>query len=233
MKCLIPLLISLACSSSSFASDFPNVEHLASQSQIEDFSGQYQAAPGLQAREITDLALSLIMDFEGWEPKPYNDPSRYCTIGYGHLIALKPCESLDLGELASGITPEKGKQMLEKDTRSARIAVNDMVTVELNDDEFSALSSLVFNIGKKNFSDSTLLVFLNDNLKSEAADQFKRWIRSKKVILPGLVSRRSCEKKHFEGQLTFGNNEQFQRSTCQDYNAGGDVTDPIDIEAGE
>ena len=77
-------------------------------------------------------------------------------------------------------------------------AVESMVPVTLNDNEFAALVSLVYNIGSGNFYTSTLLRFLNSSAPRIAvADQFLRWNKAKGVVLAGLTTRRAAERALF------------------------------------
>jgi lysozyme len=234
MRVLVVLSILISASSDSIAADFPTVAHLPSLSQVEDFGGSMGAAPGKEARPLTALTLDMIKDFEGWEPAAYNDPVGYCTIGFGHLIALNKCEEVDLKQFKDKkLTPSEGEDLLEKDTRSARISVQQLVTADLNDEEFGAVSAFVFNVGKSHFADSTLLHLLNDSLSRKAAGDFGRWIRAKGVILSGLQFRRACEKMLFEQQLKYSVDGVFHRDTCQSFSMADASGDIVDIDTGE
>jgi lysozyme len=208
-------------------------DRIMSGSLIEDFDITYGIAPPPVARPLTRLALHLIKHFEGWEPLAYNDPVGYCTIGYGHLISLRRCEDTDLGKYSSALSESAGEILLITDTNSARLAVQDLVSVDLTDEQFSALSSLVFNIGKENFKNSTILKLLNSREYEFASREFSRWVRSKGQILLGLVERRGCERTLFVGQLLADLQGRFNRSACISYGAAPDAGPLIDIEAGE
>ena len=175
----------------------------------------------------------MIKDFEGWVPSAYNDPSGYCTIGYGHLIALKRCEEIDLGDFKRGLAPSEGEALLQRDTASARLAVQSDVNVDLNDDQFGALASFVFNVGKTNFRNSTLLRILNAGNYSQSPSEMKRWVSSKGKVLPGLVQRRSCEAALFEGEVKLTRDGRFDRGACANLGITGGVGPAIDIEKGE
>ena len=79
--------------------------------------------------------------------------------------------------------------------------VNRLVTVPLNQNEFDALVSLVFNIGGTAFRKSTLRAKLNAGDRKGAADAFLSWNKitkgGKKVALEGLTSRRKAERLQF------------------------------------
>jgi len=36
--------------------------------------------------QLSAKGAALIGKHEGFEPRPYNDPTGHCTVGYGHLI---------------------------------------------------------------------------------------------------------------------------------------------------
>jgi lysozyme len=131
---------------------FPVItESVRSQSQIENFGRELGAAEAAKARPLLPIALQMVKSFEKWEPAPYNDPN-YCTIGYGHLIALARCETLNLNSLRDGLyarpwTEPFGSMQLDKDMVAPRLAIQRLVTSDLSDEQFSALASFVFNVG--------------------------------------------------------------------------------------
>ena len=76
-----------------------------------------------------------------------------------------------------------------------------MVKVPLNQNEFDALVSLVFNIGAGGFKGSSVLRNLNAGNRRGAADSMLAWnkgtIGGKKVVLKGLANRRAEERAQF------------------------------------
>ncbi|MCV9960758.1 lysozyme [Pararhizobium sp. BT-229] len=209
-------------------------DDLPSQSQVEDLGQGLGLLPANQVRPINAAALELIKDFEGWVPFAYDDPSKYCTIGYGHLIALKPCASITLEKRFSGrISLLEGEKLLEEDTRSARSSVQKLVKVNLNEDEFGALSAFTFNVGKANFGGSTLLKLLDLGERKKAAQQLNLWTKSKGKVLRGLVIRRSCERALFEGAKVLDDQGKFQRASCTSYGVAPLGSQLIDIDVGE
>jgi len=65
--------------------------------------------------------------------------------------------------------------------------------LSLNDNQFSALVSLSFNIGSGAFNRSTLLRKLNLGKYDEVPYEMARWNKGGGKILPGLVKRRELE----------------------------------------
>ena len=78
-------------------------------------------------------------------------------------------------------------------------AVNRLVKVNLNQNQFDALVIFSFNVGygDKGLGGSTLLKLLNNGDYIGAAGQFKRWIYSNKKPCEGLKKRRKIEEELF------------------------------------
>ena len=81
--------------------------------------------------------------------------TRGATIGYGHLI--KPNE-----DFRNGISESKATELLRADIATAERAVRDKITVPLSQNQFDALTSLAYNIGSKNFANSTVVNYINN-----------------------------------------------------------------------
>lgn len=207
-------------------------QYFTPRSQIEDF-GQLGAAPRSVPRPLATLGVGLIMEFEGWRPTAYDDPVGLCTIGFGHLIALNRCSKINLGKYAKVLTYDEGSALLELDTRTSRSIVEKLVTRELDEREFSALSSFAFNVGKENFASSTLLKLVNMGAKKFASAEFSRWVMAKGKVFKGLQDRRACESALFLGSLEGDANGNFKRSECVARGAAPSAETLIDIEVGE
>jgi lysozyme len=67
------------------------------------------------------------------------------------------------------------------------------VTVNLNEDQYSALCNIVFDIGAANFKNSTLLQVVNEEQFDRLPSQFRRWVNAGGRKLPGFVWRRNNE----------------------------------------
>lgn len=137
-------------------------------------------------------AEALIQQSEGYYSKSYLCPAGKWTIGWGHTRGVKP------GDVCS---KELALIYLQEDLQEAANAVNRLVKVPLNQNQFDALCSLVFNIGSEQFEDSTLLRKLNKKDYLGAAKEFPRWnkgrVKGKLVVLNGLVTRRKAEQNLF------------------------------------
>ena len=94
---------------------------------------------GVEVRKAYDQAVDLTKESEGFEDEAYNDAANYCTIGYGHLIKLAPCDGSIPEEFQKKITELRGTQILRKDMEKAEIGVMTLVDVELSDGQYVAL----------------------------------------------------------------------------------------------
>ncbi|MFE4107853.1 lysozyme [Almyronema epifaneia] len=140
---------------------------------------------------INDDGLLLIKSFEGLRLKAYQDAVGIWTIGYGTTQGVTP---------GMEITQAQAEQFLRRDVNKFEQAVQEGVTVPINENQFSALVSFTYNVGSGAFRSSTLLRLLNQNDIQGAADQFPRWNRAGGRVLDGLTRRRNAERSLFLGQ---------------------------------
>ena len=78
--------------------------------------------------------------------------------------------------------------------------INDFVEVNLEQNQFDALVSWVFNLGPANLKASTLLKVLNAKDYEGVPAQIKRWNKAGGKVLQGLIRRREAESLLFEGK---------------------------------
>lgn len=208
--------------------------------QVENFGAPLGALPQTGLRALHKTALGLVKAFEGWFPDLYNDPAGYCTIGYGHLLAKRRCQASDRGTFPHALSLAEGLTLLEKDTAGARIDVQELVTATvLTDEQFGALTSFVFNVGRGNFKNSTMLRRLNDTTVPQstrielAAREFPRWVRANGQVMNGLVARRNCEAALFQNLKITDSAGNFNRGLCDSLGAMPPVGETIDIATGE
>jgi lysozyme len=143
----------------------------------------------------------------GFACKAYKCIAGYWTNGWGHRI-------MAAGDymLTTTIDEATAEKLLRSDNWSAENSIKRLVKVELTQNEFDALVSLVLNIGAGkadgvpgDFADSTLLRKLNAGDKRGAADEFLKWnkYRDPKCgclkVAQGLVLRREDERALFLG----------------------------------
>jgi lysozyme len=228
------LLVTLAPAAPAPApqSSIARAERTPSGSQIEDLYAGLGAGHPSGARAMKSLAPELMTYFEGWEPRPYDDPSGFCTIGYGHLIRKARCADTDISKFPHEMSVVDALALFEADTLTARAAVQKLVTIDLADHEFGALVSFTYNVGKTNFAKSRLLGLVNQGDKAAAAKAFNDYVASNGKILNGLIDRRSCESALFKQDL-HGKDGQFTVSECRNLGAAPSSGAIIDIVTGE
>jgi len=170
------------------------------------------APPPTGGRRINDAGLELVKEFEGLHSRvfqsgprrgqllpnggvtAYFDPVRVPTIGWGNIDSVTATD-VDV----KVITLLDAENLLRADLKGAEDAVSDLITVSLNDNEFSALVSFTFNLGAGALQDSTLRRRLNggDDRVSIANGEFRKWVLAGGNALPGLVRRRQAERDLF------------------------------------
>ena len=130
--------------------------------------------------------IALIKEFEGLRLKAYLCPGGVWTIGYGHTAGVKP------GML---ISKAQAEEYLKADLIAFERYLNGL-GLALNQNQFDALVSFIYNVGTGNFSNSTLLRKVRANPQENSImDEFLRWVYSKGRVLPGLQRRRLAEMK--------------------------------------
>lgn len=133
--------------------------------------------------------LELLKHFEGLRAEPYFDQGGKLTIGYGHLIREN--------ERFVSLSEAEAEALLAQDVKLAEAIIKRKVTVTLNENQFAALVSLIFNIGSGGFEKSTLLQVLNRGDLAGAADEFPRWNKIGRQASDGLSRRREAERALF------------------------------------
>lgn len=156
-----------------------------------------------QTHTLSANGVELIKGFEGFIPKLYNDPVGHCTVGYGTLLHKGNCDGRDSEQpYLSGVTQEKAAELLTQEASGFEKTISDKVIVPLNQNQFDALVSFVYNVGPDNFQKSTLLKVLNQGKYEAVPGELKKWTKGRQngqlVELPGLVKRRAAEADLFQ-----------------------------------
>lgn len=142
---------------------------------------------------LSDVGLKSLMHEEGFENDAYPDPAHgwaVPTIGVGHTGP----------EVHQGLhwTDEQVMEALRKDVEPREAAINRLVKVPLNQNQFDALVDFVFNTSGPDggaFARSTLLRKLNEGNYIGAADEFLKW-----NIPSILIPRRHRTRALFLGE---------------------------------
>ena len=142
---------------------------------------------------ISPSGIDLICNFEGKRLTAYDDGVGVWTIGFGTTVYPNGIK-VKKGDTC---TEAQAKAYMAHDLKKFESAVNNAVTVPLNQNQFDALVSLAYNIGTNAFSGSTLVKKLNSNDFRGAADQFDVWVNAGGKRMQGLVNRRAKENALF------------------------------------
>lgn len=135
---------------------------------------------------------ALIKSCEGLQLKSYLDTGMVWSIGYGttKIADIKVAPGME-------ISIDQAELYFEKDLEVFEKAVSRMVKAQLNDNQFSAICCLVYNIGVSQFQSSTILKKLNSMDFEAAASEFDRWVHDNGKRIKGLVQRRKKERELF------------------------------------
>lgn len=141
---------------------------------------------------LSPQGLDTIKGFEQLRLTAYLDTGGVWTIGYGHTrSALSGMQ----------ISEARALMLLAQDVAEAVEAVNKLVRVPLEQYEFDALVSFVFNVGVGAFKSSTMLRCVNDRAEPmRIGTEFLRWVYDNGKKIAGLETRRRKERLLFLGR---------------------------------
>jgi lysozyme len=148
--------------------------------------------------DISQRGIDFIVGFEG--KKTLLPDGRYKS--YLDTLAKPPVWTVWAG-LTKGVgrdtcwTEAQCESQFAKELAIYEDAVEKNVTVPLNQNQFDALTSFVYNCGPGALRGSTLLKLLNQGNYQGAAAQFARWNKAGGKVWPGLVRRRAAEASLF------------------------------------
>jgi len=133
--------------------------------------------------EINEKGLALIKLYEGRRLQAYQDQKGIWTIGYGHTGP----------EVQKGLIwgPVEAEQNLMNDLKIKAYPLWDFVTEQVNENQWSALCSLCFNVGLTAVKNSRTLKLVNDG-----QDPTVEWLgfsHINGVPNAGLLNRRKAE----------------------------------------
>lgn len=142
---------------------------------------------------INQEGLDLIKSFEGLRLKAYQDGGGVWTIGYGHTRDVMKGDTLSKAQAEALFL----KEIQDQEQALSRLLGDNGIMV--NENEFSALLSFIYNLGTLALAHSTLFKLLVNKAqpKPEVAKQFLRWNHDNGVVVPGLTRRREAEAALF------------------------------------
>lgn len=143
---------------------------------------------------VGEGGIDLIKRWEGFSADPYICPAGIPTIGYGSTWDINgdpvTMDHAPVDDLAA-------TRLLERELAHVEGSLAALVRVPLEQHQFDALGSFIFNVGSGNFQRSTMRMKLNRGNYDGAAGEFWKWRRGGGRILKGLVRRRAEEERLF------------------------------------
>ncbi len=149
---------------------------------------------------ICTAGIELIKKYEGLRLISYQDVIGIWTCGYGRTKNIQEGDSCTLAQATA---------WLLEDIEDAENIINEVVTVQLNENQRAALTSFVFNVGGgkegvkdgfvhlKSGGQSHLLQYVNMGAFGKASEQFSKWNKAGGFPVVGLTKRRMEEAALF------------------------------------
>lgn len=148
--------------------------------------------------KLSDAGRTFLEQREGIVLHRYRDSGGRWTIGVGHLLSAR---ELQRGTIilagkpvsATALTRPQADALCSQDVAWAERDVSQWVTVALEQHQFDALVSFVYNVGPTNFAKSAVLRDLNRGGYALVPGDMARWIYDAKQKSNGLIHRRALE----------------------------------------
>lgn len=148
---------------------------------------------------VSQRGIDLIKRYEGLVTHAYLCPAGRYTIGWGHIKDVKK------GDV---VTEAQAENLLKQDLKLFESKLNYSLEhdhVVLNQNQFDACISFIFNLGFSAFIFSTLYKKLKAGDFDGASDEFLKWVYITKTVngekvklrLKGLETRRNAERDLF------------------------------------
>jgi lysozyme len=138
--------------------------------------------------DINNAGTDLIKSFEACRLTVYKDLVGYPTVGWGSRTTLP---------VGTAISQDEANSLLDSDIKRISDGVKACIRTVINDNQFSALVCLAYNIGGNAFAHSTLAKLINSGELTAAANEFEKWDKAEGIVVPGLLRRRLAEKALF------------------------------------
>src|SRR3989304_6848927 len=130
--------------------------------------------------------IDLIKKFEGCRLDAYLCPAKVWTIGFGHTYGVQE---------GTKITEHEAETLLIFDLIKFESFLNTFY-LKVNQNQYDALISFIFNLGPGNFKKSTLLKKIKENPDDLTIGiEFNRWNKAGGKVLAGLTARRKAESE--------------------------------------
>jgi lysozyme len=135
--------------------------------------------------------IDLVKRYEGLFLKSYYCPASIVTIGWGSTM-YQDGRKIKMGDV---ITLAQAEELLMWELNNKTIALHGL---NLNQNQFDACLSFIYNLGIGAFNKSTLLKKIKVNPDDATIkDEFMKWnkarVNGQLVVLKGLTNRRTAE----------------------------------------
>lgn len=144
--------------------------------------------------KISNTALNLISKWEGFYPNAYRDPVNIWTIGYG-TTKWPNGQAVKQGQT---IKKDEAMELLRKQAQEHANTIEQYVKVPLNQNQYDALASFQYNLGRNILRNSALLNYLNARQWDKACNEMLLYCHAGGKKLQGLVNRRKDEVALFK-----------------------------------
>lgn len=144
-------------------------------------------------QKVSDKSLSLLRGKEKFIDHPYDDGFGNLTIGYGTLVRNYP-ELQNVKKISEPKATEYIRRHIEKEVIPV---IHKFIDVPISQNQFDALSILIYNIGRGNFLSSDLPKYINSNDKKNIKNTWLSFTSAGNKKAGGLPSRRQEELNLF------------------------------------
>ena len=151
--------------------------------------GQSVSATPSRRLKVSREGLLLIKSFEGFRPRTVRRRDGVPVIGYGHVKSARP---------GATISEAEAELLLQYDLLPIVEAINNRVSIPLNQHQFDALASFIFSVGIQRFEGSDVLEQLNAGAPARAAEALSGWPDRVQPPIDAPYRRRSAERALFD-----------------------------------
>jgi lysozyme len=139
---------------------------------------------------LSPRGAELIAEFEGFSSAPYRDPVGVWTQGFGSTKGVGPN--------SPPVTRQQALDRMMREVDQTYGAAVNALNLPLNQNQFDALTSFVYNVGPGGIAPSTNVGrALRAGNYQAAADGLLAWDHAGSQRLPGLTRRRQAERALF------------------------------------
>lgn len=142
--------------------------------------------------KLNQAGIDLIKEFEGFKGQAYRCPAGVWTVGYGHTSRAGWPRVFPNTVVSKDVAEEILKIDLKRFEEDIKNTLGESVN-SLNDNQYSALVSLCYNIGSGAFAKSSAVKLIRAGKIEEAAQRILPWNKAGGKVLKGLVRRRKAE----------------------------------------